>query len=352
MRDWARHIIEFDSEKPSTYGPHTLPLADIMRAPARTPIPWPAGKEPVPAGLIPQPDPASPLPHADYLVVTWTVEEARCLADILTPGFPSKSAWYHYQHNFESDYVPIIRRGAPSVYDSHRLGSYFPTSIAGKSVLCVKSELHMSQDGPKLPIENLWHQMIDEVRPKLVITTGTAGGIGSALELGDVVIGRNVRFDCLSKFKNSPFCKSSYRCSRLSTDSLAVAEQLFTANISHLPASARPPRIFRTAVAGVKVPDVVTTDFFAFDETTNHFGLEGLGAAVEMGDAVLGKVIQDIGAGAPKWAAVRNASDPQIDSTGLTIREAAQKAALIYERFGYWTTIPSALVCWALIVDN
>jgi hypothetical protein len=48
----------------------------------------------------------------------------------------------------------------------------------------------------------------------------------------------------------------------------------------------------------------------------------------------------------------RQHSDPEIDSAGLTEKEAAAKAAQIYERFGYWTTIPSAITCWALILDN
>jgi purine-nucleoside phosphorylase len=248
--------------------------------------------------------------------------------------------------------VPIIRRGAPSVQDSHRLGSYFPTVIAGKRVLCFKSELHMSQDGPKLPIAKLWAQLIAEVKPKLVITTGTAGGIGPAVELGDVVVAPSVRFDCTTKFKNAPFHNSVYPCSKLKTGSFAEAQQLFKANVAHLPTAGRPPKIFTKPVAGAKDTDIVTTDFFAFDDTSNTFGIEGLGLAVEMGDAVLGMVVQQLGAKAPKWAAVRNASDPQIDSAGLTKKEAATKAAGIYERFGYWTTIPSAITCWALIVDN
>ncbi len=71
-----------------------------------------------------------------------------------------------------------------------------------------------------------------------------------------------------------------------------------------------------------------------------------------MGDAVLGLVVQQLGAKAPRWIAVRNASDPQIDATGLTQQEVATKAAQIYERYGYWTTIPSAITSWALILDN
>jgi hypothetical protein len=348
----ARHVIMFDAEDASTYSPHTLPLAQVMLRSARTPIPWPSGKDPKPQPLVPMPDPNAPLGQYDYLVVTWTVEEAKCLADTLTPGNPSKTAWYPYTHNFTTDFVPIIRPGAPSVQDSHRLGSYFPTVIAGKRVLCFKSELHLSQDGPTMPIAKLWQQLIAEVQPKLVITTGTAGGIGSAIELGDVVVSPSVRFDCQTTFKNMPFHDSVYPCSKLKTTSLAAAQKLFAANQGQLPPASRPPRVFTQPAAGVTITDIVTTDFFAFDDSTDHYGLQGLGAAVEMGDAVLGLVVQQLGSKAPKWAAVRNASDPQIDATGLTPREVAAKAAQIYERYGYWTTIPSAITCWALILDN
>jgi nucleoside phosphorylase len=350
-RALARHIILFDSDKPSTWGPHTLPLAGVMAAAARSPIPWPAGQAPTPAPMHPAPAPASPLPACDYLVVTWTVEEGKSLADTLTPNYPSESAWYHYTHNYASEYVPLLRAGAPAL-ESKRLGSYFVTTIAGKRVLCFKSELHLSQDGPKVPISKLWAQLIAEARPKLVITTGTAGGIGASIVLGDVVVAPSVRFDCTEAFKSEPWHNAIYSCSTLSTQSFAAAQKLFAANANHLPTASRPPRIITTPLAGAATADVVTTDFFAFDDTKDSYGLQQLGSAVEMGDAVLGLVISGMASAAPKWVAVRNASDPEIDSTGLTLEEEATKASQIYERFGYWTTICSAITCWSLIVDN
>jgi hypothetical protein len=350
-RDLARHIIQFDPDDRSTYAQFSLPQALLASAAARSPIPWPAGQAPTPSPLSVAPQEDAPLPQFDYLVVTWTVAEAKCLADTLTPGYPSKTAWYDYAHNFTAEFLPLIRRGAPA-REAKRLGSWFPTQIGNKSVMCFKSELHLSQDGPKMPIAALWQQLIAEVRPKLVITTGTAGGIGAGVELGDVVVAKSVRFDCMKEFKSKPFHASSYDCSTLNTASVAVAQQLFSANAGHLPATSRPPAIFAAASADVPLPDVVTTDFFAFDDTSNTFDLQGLGGAVEMGDAVLGFVTHELATTAPLWIAVRNASDPEIDSAGLTEKEAATKAAQIYERYGYWTTIPSAITCWALILDN
>ncbi len=350
-REFAKHILTFDSDRPETYSAHTLPPPEVMRAIARSPIPWPAHQAPTPAPIAPAPSPAAALSQHDYLIVTWTEEEGKCLADTLTPGYPSQTAWYDYTHNFQTEYVPLIRSGAPAL-ESKRLGSYFPTTIGGKRALCFKSELHFSQDGPKMPIAKLWAQLIQEVKPKLVITTGTAGGIGSAVELGDVAVAQAVRFDCTKSFKSQPFHNSVYPCTKLKTTSLPEAQRLFAANAAHLPAAKRPPQIFSKPAAGVKIDDVVTTDFFAYDDTDNTFGLQSLGVTVEMGDAVLGLVIKDLGSSAPAWTAVRNASDPQMNTQGLTPKQVRAKAGQIYEKFGYWTTISSAIACWALVLDN
>ena len=348
----ASHIIRFDATDPSTYAGFSLPLSAATAAAARNPIPWPSGKAPVPAPLQHAPNPNTKLPQCDYVIVTWTVEEARCLADTLTPGFASSSAWYHYTHNYASTFVPLIRPGAPAL-TSKRLASWFPTVINGKRVLCMKSELHFSQDGAKIPVALLWQQIIAETGCKLIITTGTAGGVGDGIELGDVVVAQSVRFDCMASFKSATFHDSVYDCPTLTMTSLTAASvtPLLAANAGHLPAAARAPRVIDRSVPGMPA-NVITTDFFAFDDSDNTFDLQGLGSAVEMGDAVLGMVIQQLGSDAPRWASVRNASDPQIASAGLTEKEEATKAAQIYERFGYWTTISSAIASWALVLDN
>jgi phosphorylase superfamily protein len=344
----ARHIIDFDPDRPED----RLFAATAVEARAPlSPIPWPSGLAPQ---LVDSPAPPSPehaLPQADVLVVTWTVAEAKALADVLTPGKGSEE-WQPYRHLFDSHYKPLIRPGAPAL-QSDRLGLYARCRIGQNRVLCMKSDLHLSQDGPHLPVRDLWKQIISESGAKLVITTGTAGGVGSEIVLGDVVVTKSVQFDCHRTFKKAPFAQASYTDAHArgaASAHFALADRsLIAANANRLPASARPPKIL--AAAHSKPETVLTTDFFAFDDTTDSYGLRAFSPnarAVEMGDAVLGLVCAEDIENPPAWAIVRNASDPQMDGS-QELKQQAGEAAHIYEKYGFWTTVNSAIACWAVI---
>jgi nucleoside phosphorylase len=240
-----------------------------------------------------------------------------------------------------------MRAGCPAK-EAKRLGAYWTTTIGSKKVVIFKSDSHMSQDGPKLPNIQVWQQIIEDTKPKLVITTGTAGGIGTEFEVGDVVVSPIVRFDCTSKFKNEPFHSSHYNSKAPDTSHFQKAKELFAVNSGQLPKdNTRPPKIEHVANNGLS-HSVVTTDLFGFDTSDNHYKLQGLGDVSEMGDAVLGLVASQM-QNAPPWVAVRNVSDPQIKAEG-TLQEQAKLAAQIYKAFGRWSSVCSAIVCWALIV--
>lgn len=347
--DLARHIITFDPDEPANRLFSAMPTA---ARPGLATIPWPSGLAPEAVTPTKAPPPSHALPKADVLVVTWTVAEAKALADVLTPGVPS-TAWYVYRHKFDT-YKPKIRAGAPAL-ESDCLGVYHQCRIGQRSVVCMKSDLHLSQDGPELPVRALWRQIIEETGAKLVISTGTAGGIGAQTLLGDVIVTRSVQFDCKKTFAKSPFAKAAYNDGALDVASAgrfaAADESLIPANATNLPQAPRTPRIVPATAADPAT--VLTTDFFAFDDTTDYYKLREYNPhahAVEMGDAVLGLVCAEDIANPPRWAIVRNASDPQIDGS-VPLKEQAQQAAHIYEKYGYWTTVGSAIGCWALIAD-
>lgn len=350
--EFIDHILEYDPENIKTAAKFSsLQPEFLLPRNLTTPVTWPNGLVPKPMP-VKNHKPQDKLPECDVLVVTWTVAEALALSDIMTPGYRSKTDWYNYTHLFSSHYKPIIKHGAPSL-NSKRLGIWFKSKIGTKTVLCFKSDLHLARDGSKLPVKDLWKQIIAEVNPKIVITTGTAGAIGKNVLLGDVVVTKKVRFLCNRTFKNAAFNNQEYRNEKkIQSGKFKIAEKkLLALNAGKLPVAKRTPAIIYKTSTSIKETDVVTTDFFAYDNSIDTFHLQKLGSAVEMGDAVLGLVCNEMGTAAPDWYAVRNASDPQIDGT-LSKQEQIQMAARIYEKYGYWTTVESAFACWAIVAAS
>jgi hypothetical protein len=92
---------------------------------------------------------------------------------------------------------------------------------------------------------------------------------------------------------------------------------------------------------------VVTTDVFAFDDSTDYYHLQGLGRACDMGDAMVANALQSFKS--LSWHAIRNASDPQIPNPNHNIKEADKESALIYVKYGGLTTAASLIATWAII---
>ena len=344
--DLQREIIDFDSEAPT--GLQFLAFTTATGLSRFTEIKWPKGLAPK-ADKLARKGEGGALPRADILLVTWTVDEGHALSRVITPGKDSRNDYVSYTRNF-SKLAKKMRAGCPAL-KAKRLGAYWTAKIAKKTIVVFKSDSHMSQDGPKLPNIDVWRQIIEDVQPKLVITTGTAGGIGADFEVGDVIVSPIVRFDCIQKFKSKPFRKAHYSSVAPNRKLFATAKTLFKANAPRLPKDNTRLPLIQPTKLGDLPGSVVTTDFFGFDTSNNHFKLQGLGHVSEMGDAVLGLVagqMKNDGENAPRWVAVRNVSDPQIKAEG-TIREQAAVAAQIYKAFGRWSSVCSAIVCWALI---
>jgi nucleoside phosphorylase len=350
----ARQRIEFNGQSAEAMARNAAWPAPPPTLSAYVPVAWPAGFEPQPATQLPS---GESLPECDVLMVTWTVEEGRALARVLTPGcesiLPTKSEpakpgviyWKPYTKNY-AEIAADMNPGCPA-REKQRLGSYWTTEIAGKRVTLFKSDSHMSQDGPDVlattPNRLVWKQIIEDCKPDWVITTGTAGGIGARMEVGDVVVSRFVTFDS----GGHPPKLEPFDCAQTAPSKhFDAAHKLFAANADFLPkTNTRAPRIVhgKSPASGV-----VTTRGFQYDDTANTFELKGKGDVCEMGDAALGYVCQEIGKGAPAYAMVRNVSDPEIDSSDP---HAPELANYIYAHFGRWSSVCSAIVCWAIVAE-
>jgi hypothetical protein len=156
LDDFQREIIDFDSESPA--GLQFLAFSTATGLSRFTDIPWPRGLAPQMSAKPPGSS-SSPLPHADVLVVTWTVDEGHALSRVLTPGKDSRNDYVSYLHNFAA-ISKKMRKGCPAL-EARRLGAYWTTTIEKKSVIVFKSDSHMSQDGPKLPNIDVWRQIIE-----------------------------------------------------------------------------------------------------------------------------------------------------------------------------------------------
>jgi hypothetical protein len=352
--DIDEFILNFDPGKPQARFLAGKLGAELVTAEAALPqqVPWPDGLAPSAAPLSSQPsdqDDLSKFRGYDAIVVTWTAAEASALATLFTPGYPTAS-WYEYRHASDT-YAPLVTGAKAPFNDTsadmtryyHSLGLYFPCRIGQAKVLLFKSGLHLDYDGPGTPVFKLMGELAQTVAPKVFITTGTGGGIGKDVKLGDVVIAGTVRFDCQDQFAKESWSKASFPTSKLPPGALeALMPSLTSVNAKRI-AGARPIPKFFSATDDT----IVTTDFFAFDDTTNHFGLQGLGQVCDMGDAMVARALQafpDI-----QWYAIRNASDPQISNPSKDIKTAAEQAAIIYGRYGGLTTAASALAAWSII---
>lgn len=372
----ARELLARGIQAPDLELTPELALVPETLARTRLKIDFPDGLAPTPHPIVPDPSPDDPLPAADVVVITWTVDENNALADVLTPGY-GRAAWHRYAKEFATKYEPFIRGGAPALA-AQRMGSYMPTMIGDLSVLCMKSELHLNQDGKRtadgmatLPVKDFFDQIIDEVNPKVFLTVGTSGSVFEQFGLGDVVISRAGKFRLQSEFRNEAFNGKVYLSDwTIPTDFLDTATALmapFSAKLQE-PAFGPPTKRYhydgglistdpdipkiRIEQGGRDMPEfhpILTTDYFEFGTSANHLDQEG--CAVEMGDAVLGMVV-DARGGWPKWAAVRNMSDPQINGdlpTDGPLDLQSEFAVAYYTSYGYATSVTGALATWGVL---
>ena len=353
-QDLGKFILTFDPEQPQLHFSE-MELSEFgitAESLLPTAIPWPSGKVPAAAPLKAIPDPGQDLSkfkNYDAVIVTWTAAEAATLARLFTPGYPV-SAWYKYQHGVDT-YIPKVTGlkapfNDPSL-DSyyHTLALYFPCTIGSKKILLIKSGLHLDYDGPDTPVKTLMTEIAQTVNPDRFITTGSGGAIGTDVLLGDVIISTEVRFDCVSQFKDKPWKSNAYKTSPFPSKALsAITDDLVKVNAARIPTGRTIPKMW------VDVNSIiVTTDFFAYDDSTNHYHLQGLGKVCDMGDAMVAAALQDFAH--INFFAIRNASDPQIPNPDGNMREAGIQSGKIYAKYGALTTAASVIATWAVITN-
>ena len=232
-----------------------------------------------------------------------------------------------------------------------RLGYVAQVTIGQIKVMAVKSELHLATDGTSPPIVALWQQLVSEVQPKMVITTGTAGGIGTNTQLGDVFVVTNAKFNCTKTFAQKPWAQQLFQGPALNAGTYASDfDTLVAPNAGRLqPIATRSPVLtFGEASGGVE-----TVDYFGFADTDDSFGVVHNypdAHTEEMDDATLPLALSSL-QNPPAWCSIRNASDPEVSSSIGDLEAQEKWASEIYEKYGYWTTVGSAIATWSVIAN-
>lgn len=356
----ARWLIESEVPTDREYFPGMIPIE--LRALSQTPkLIWPDKKtQPIAKPLSPRPTPGDKLPSdVDYLVITWTREEHEALRKVFTPKV-KREDWYPYTRRYHS-YLRRIRSGRdpPPSRRSQRLGSYSQVNVGDKRVLCFKSELHLAQDGIKLPLLNLIVQLIEEARPRHVLSIGTAGGVKEDDLLGYAVVSNAARFKLMEEFKRKSYNGRLFKSDwKIRTSEFDVAEGLmmtmteppFAPYSTRIPFNGSPIQLPPNAPRIRFRPEdpIITTDGFLYGTSTN--GLDQLGSAVEMDDAVIAMGCESSDS-KPPYCFVRNVSDPVINGA-LEKPVADMWAVFFYKRFGLQTSFNGALATWAIIAGN
>ena len=190
-------------------------------------------------------------------------------------------------------------------------------------------------------------QIATDTGAKLVITTGTAGGAGEGTVLGDINIATAVHADFTRRLAGHPWSQEEWATTALSGEQQemlgpSVLPALLAANAGQL------PKEYAPRAPQAWYGHTVSCDFFAFADETDHYGLLAYDPEirdVEMDDAAIALGV--LGMDQPPMLAVsRNASDPVMSNASRADAELAEE---IYEKWGYTTTIGSAIGCWALI---
>jgi hypothetical protein len=312
--------------------------------------------------------PGGPLPKADVLVITWTTAEAQTLSAVFTSNHDFQATWYPYTYGAKSllSEIPAALLNEKANADSLGKGiiGYFNVvTVNGKTVVLFKSELHPSEDGNELPVIGLINQAAAEVAPSLLITTGTAGAIGSSLEAGDAVITNTARF-----YLTNPASYAAYpgitnsvqltappitfsptyitKCNQQIT-TLIESDLTTIAKEENYPGPTRNPTIFYNNVPGTRVFDVVSSNGFSLDDKNDTDGLQQLGSVNDMDDAfILYGLSQNAGTAKLPWLSVRNISEPQAPNLSKATQTEWEN---MYDAYGTYTTYNSALACWAVI---
>jgi hypothetical protein len=301
--------------------------------------------------------PGAALPRASAVVICWTDAEWAALQHVfcgdvspLPYSARLKGTWPGWQ-----EWRAGLPHDAPNGWSYW--GYYRLAEIQGAPILLLKSNTHLD-----FPVQLL----ISEVRPTLIMSTGTAGGAEPSDHVGTVrAVSAGTLYETGEPASAWPTWRNSWQAGTGLLDNPNFGDLLFPVPATSAAIAAlvdQYNRYFNSNLtqagldpAGLNVADaqpayynqtggavsLLTTPTFVVATTAGNLADY---AAIEMDDAVIAKAC---GASA-SFAFVRNLSDP---AQGANLPVAAQQnwGSAVYDTFGFYTAFNGAVVAWAML---
>jgi hypothetical protein len=313
--------------------------------------------------------PADELPQADVVIITWAGAEWAAMEHVFcTSSSPmpysdrSQGSWDGWQ-KYDQDMPKYSGSGGEqwSYWGYYRLAE-----IQGSKVLLFKSTTHLDWPGEQY-LEDLIYRLIEDVKPRLLLSIGTAGGARTTDHVGTVNV---VRSGTLYAENEPPskwpvyaneweagwtiiseknFHGLLFPVPTKKSDLQSLCEQfnkyygtsytLSQLNPGNLNMGNAQPQLNNMTPQGTSL---LTTSTFVVATTGGNFNQF---ACVEMDDAVIAKVCQSK---QTAFGFVRNISDP-VQNAALPQKVQGNWGSAIYDAYGFYTSYNGALAAWAIV---
>ena len=301
------------------------------------------------AAAAPSTHPVSVLPKANFLAITWTESETGAMAVVFGGGK------YNFKPLSNNNYTPLVIPGMalPSGATCH--AHFFQATVGGKSVVCMKSEFHPKSE---TAATTLFFEKILGSAPHpnfgCLITSGTAGGLGANLDVGDVVVTNQARygltlppakqalvFNGASNIlgSNPPAGYATwfdYATEKIIQADACVNSGLLTSG-GRKSSSPKPAIYYQPS--GGDPTDIVTDERDSTLECTQIAAYRKLGATVDENDAYVAEACKAVGF--QNWISIRNVSDLPCTTNQNQ-----------YTEFGYCSSINGAYAVWAFVMGH
>jgi len=327
----------------------------------------------------------APLPHAPVVIVTWTEAEWAALEHVFCGSTRSMSPEQALSGSWQREWIAYkrgyrtVERSLPPQAPSRTLGAWGRYRMASLGpelapVLLFKSDMHVSTDGPHLPLEDLIRRIAVETRAELLLTIGTAGGARLDQCIGTVVVSNTFKLDLEGELAgrsfSGEFFSSDYRPDPTLLE--RVRARLFRSipvrrsDLRRLASSVgcsldqvmnptlEPGRLSKRCQSWLAGDPTAPTSLIRPVLTSNGYRLgtteESCGqySCLEMDDALVARAASRLPL---RVGSVRNVSDPVVNAT-LDPKTQESWSHLVYSTYGLYTSENGALAAWALIQGN